>query len=284
VTKRTALDWLDAYTATYYYSPSQALWRALEAQTLGSEPFQGPSLDVGAFDGSFAAAWLGDRPAFDVGVDLHPKRTSYTDRAYRLLVSGDAERLPFPDETFRFVLCNSVVEHIRDDVKAIREMARVLRPSGALLMSSPSVYFHESLHTVQTARRHGDEAAARAAMAAIDSRAAHYRYRSLEEWTKILTDAGLQVTRHAYCIPPGAAASWERWDHLLMTRLFGRRLDRFLVSRKLASVVPTTLWKNLFRPMLQPDYLHAVAQQADPESIGANLVIGAVRNQSGTSS
>lgn len=281
---RTALDWLDAYTSIYFYSPSQALWRALEAQTLGSDPFQGPSLDVGAFDGSFAAGWLGDRPAIDVGVDLHPVPSGYTERAYRLVISGDAEHLPFPDRTFNFVLCNSVLEHIRDDVQAIQEIARVLRPGGTLLMSSPSVYFHESLHTVQAARKRGDEAAARAAIDAIDVRASHYRYRSLADWTTILTGAGLEITSHAYCIPPEAAASWERWDHILMTRVFGRRLDRFLVSRKLASVLPTSLWKNMFLPMLKPGYMRAVIQQSEPGSIGTNLAIKAVRSENGRSS
>jgi SAM-dependent methyltransferase len=269
---------------TFYYSPSQALWRALEAQTLGTDPIAGPSLDIGAFDGSFAATWLGDRPPMDVGIDLSPRRTPDTDRAYRLLIAGDAERLPFPNRAFNFVLCNSVVEHIRDDVKAIREMARVLRPGGTLLMSSPSVYFHQSLHTVEAARRRGDEAAARAAIAAVDERAAHYRYRSLEEWTDILSRAGLTITTYAYCIPPAAAAAWERWDLFFLRRVAGRSLSRHLVSRKMARIVPPALWKNLFRPMLQREYDRAVAAQSDPHSIGANIVIRAARNQNGSPS
>ena len=282
--ERTPRDWLDAYMTTFYYSPSQALWRALEAQTLGSDPIVGPSLDVGAFDGSFAATWLSDRPAMDVGIDLSPRRTPETDRAYRLLIAGDAERLPFPNRAFNFVLCNSVVEHIKDDVKAIREMARVLRPGGTLLMSSPSVYFHQSLHTVEAARKRGDEAGARAAIAAVDARAAHYRYRSLEDWTSILTRAGLTVTTHRYCIPPAAAAAWERWDLFFLRRFAGRSLSRHLVSRKMARIVPPALWKSLFRPMLRREYFKAVTQQADPQSIGANIVIRAVRNQNGPSS
>ena len=278
VSQRTPRDWLDAYASAYYFCPSLVLWRALEAQTLGTELITGPSLDVGAFDGSFSAAWLGDRPAFDVGIDLQPIRSRATDRAYRHLVSGDAQHLPFPDSTFNFVLCNSVVEHIPDDVEAIREMARVVRPTGTLLMSTPSVYFHESLDTVRKARQRGDEAGALALMAAIDKRASHHRYRPLKDWEQILDSAGLRMVAHSYCVPPGAAAAWERWDRLGIKRIFGRDLHGYLASRKLARVVPPALWKNLFRRMLEPGYMNAVAEQRVPEAIGVNLVMTAVKN------
>jgi SAM-dependent methyltransferase len=271
------MDWLDAYARTYYFCPSLALWRALEAQTLGEEVIRSPSLDVGAFDGSFAAAWLGNGAQFDVGIDLTPRRSRASTAAYKALVAGDAQHLPFPDSTFNFVLCNSVVEHIPDDLQAIHEIARIIRPGGMLLMSTPSVYFHDSLHTVREARKRGDEATARKQIAEIDKRAFHYRYRPLDEWKSILRDAGLSIDRHAYCVPPDAAASWERWDRRGLTRIFGRDMHGYIASRKLARIVPPALWANLFRIALKRDYVRAVEQQADRRSIGVNLVIRAER-------
>ena len=48
---------------------------------------------------------------------------------------GDATRLPFPDDTFDRVITSEVLEHIQDDVSAIAELARVLRPGGVVLFA-----------------------------------------------------------------------------------------------------------------------------------------------------
>ena len=45
---------------------------------------------------------------------------------------GDATRLPFADGTFDRVITSEVLEHIQNDVAAISELARVLRPGGTL--------------------------------------------------------------------------------------------------------------------------------------------------------
>ncbi len=54
-----------------------------------------------------------------------------------LAVRGDALRLPFPDSVFDKVICAEVLEHVPDDVSAMAELARVLRPDGQLAVSVP---------------------------------------------------------------------------------------------------------------------------------------------------
>ena len=53
-------------------------------------------------------------------------------------VCGDATALPFADASVDAVTLFDVLEHIPDDAGALREAMRVLRPGGALLMSSPN--------------------------------------------------------------------------------------------------------------------------------------------------
>ena len=45
----------------------------------------------------------------------------------------DIHQMPFPDNAFDTVLCNHVLEHVADDIQAMREIARVLRPGGLFL-------------------------------------------------------------------------------------------------------------------------------------------------------
>jgi SAM-dependent methyltransferase len=53
------------------------------------------------------------------------------------VVQGDALHLPFPDGAFDRVICSEVLEHIVEDVPAMRELARVLRPGGTMAITVP---------------------------------------------------------------------------------------------------------------------------------------------------
>jgi SAM-dependent methyltransferase len=50
---------------------------------------------------------------------------------------GDALALPFADGEFDRVVCSEVLEHIWDDVTAIKELIRVLRPGGTMAITVP---------------------------------------------------------------------------------------------------------------------------------------------------
>ena len=54
------------------------------------------------------------------------------------VVCGDATQLPFADGTFDGVVASEVLEHVQDDVGALAELVRVLRPGGALAVTVPS--------------------------------------------------------------------------------------------------------------------------------------------------
>ena len=53
-------------------------------------------------------------------------------------VRGDATRMPFPDGSFDKVIAAEVLEHIPDDWRALREIARVLRPGGQVAVTVPA--------------------------------------------------------------------------------------------------------------------------------------------------
>jgi SAM-dependent methyltransferase len=53
-------------------------------------------------------------------------------------VTGDALSLPFPDDSFDKIVAAEVLEHIPDDMAAMAELLRVLRPGGRLAVTVPS--------------------------------------------------------------------------------------------------------------------------------------------------
>ena len=46
--------------------------------------------------------------------------------------------MPFPEETFSLIVSHEVLEHVRDDVLAVREMVRVLQPGGRITLFVPN--------------------------------------------------------------------------------------------------------------------------------------------------
>jgi len=52
-------------------------------------------------------------------------------------VKMDIHQIPFGENHFDVVLCNHVLEHVQDDIKAMSEIHRVLRPGGFAVMQVP---------------------------------------------------------------------------------------------------------------------------------------------------
>jgi len=52
-------------------------------------------------------------------------------------VKADICNLPFEDNTFDFILCNHVLEHIPDDTKAMQELYRVMKVGGMGIFQIP---------------------------------------------------------------------------------------------------------------------------------------------------
>ena len=46
----------------------------------------------------------------------------------------DAKSLPYPDNTFDGLTSNSIVHHIHDSLRALKEMGRVMKPKGVVLI------------------------------------------------------------------------------------------------------------------------------------------------------
>jgi SAM-dependent methyltransferase len=101
-----------------------------------ARPFKA-ALDAGCGEGRFCRA-LKERHIHFAGID--PAR-QLIERARELDPLGDyrlasAEELPFPDESFDLVISYLTLIDIADFRQALREMTRVLRPDGTLLIAN----------------------------------------------------------------------------------------------------------------------------------------------------
>ena len=94
-----------------------------------------------------------------IGIDVSDQAVTFArcDGLF-FVVRGDLEHLPFAQECFDAVVSLDVLYHadIRDDCRALREIRRVLRPGGWLILNLPAYEWMRSAHDdfIQTARRY----------------------------------------------------------------------------------------------------------------------------------
>lgn len=60
------------------------------------------------------------------------------------MVKMDITNIQYPDDTFDVIYANHVLEHIPDDIKAMRELCRVLKPTGWAILQVP-IFQHKTL-------------------------------------------------------------------------------------------------------------------------------------------
>lgn len=101
-------------------------------------------LDVGCGSGIISSECI-NRGHRVVGFDLGRNFVKTCNQMFKtpksFFIPGDAESIPFADNTFDVVICTEVIEHLLDPQKTISEFYRVLKPNGTLLLSTPKKSF-----------------------------------------------------------------------------------------------------------------------------------------------
>lgn len=101
-------------------------------------------LDYGCAEGGYSEALLSHGASEVVGVDVQE------DRIKEAIASGipnatfhlfDGSRLELPDDSFDGAFVNEVLEHVADEQVSLRDIYRVLRPGGKLILISPNRWF-----------------------------------------------------------------------------------------------------------------------------------------------
>jgi len=127
--RRYAMENLRAHRSRFVRR-IEARRRARVARLVGSFD---RALDLGAEDGSLAAAWRGGG-RFTLLLDLDPAMLR---RAGAPSVAADSCRLPLAPASFDVVVLSAILEHVVSPEAAVDEAARVLKPGGRIVAYVP---------------------------------------------------------------------------------------------------------------------------------------------------
>ncbi|HEU4768995.1 MAG TPA: methyltransferase domain-containing protein [Pyrinomonadaceae bacterium] len=112
------------------------------------------------------------------GVDISEDAVAFCrDRGLDKVRLGAGEELPYDDATFDLVTALDVVEHMDNDLAGLKEMRRVLRPGGRVLLFVPTFMFLWGLQ---------------------DDVSHHRRRYRLSELRRVLEEAGFEIERTTY--------------------------------------------------------------------------------------
>ncbi len=90
---------------------------------------------------------------------------------------GNAEKMKFKSGEFDLIIASDVLEHFRNDYSAAKEWARVLKPSGKLIIFVPAFEILWSNHDVE---------------------AHHFRRYSSKAFRKVLENSGFKIEKFGY--------------------------------------------------------------------------------------
>jgi ubiquinone/menaquinone biosynthesis C-methylase UbiE len=175
-------------------------------------------LDLGA-----GAGWCSDllqrlnrrTVAVDIAHEMLAVTRERPTRAPILAVAGDMERLPFKDGVFDKAVCLSALHHVPDMRAALREIARVLTPTGVAVFSEPGVGHAERPGSVTATRDFG----------VLEQEVL------IDPFTEMCVEAGFRhanVCPIAYVIPEFelSAAEWRAWRRLAHSKRPIRALEK----------------------------------------------------------
>lgn len=95
-------------------------------------------LDIGAGHGDLISLM---RTQFDI----HSSACDYTDKLMKLqdvdvkIANLSVENLPYDDSTFDLVTCTEVIEHLEHYRATLRDIHRILKPDGTLVITTPNI-------------------------------------------------------------------------------------------------------------------------------------------------
>ncbi len=141
--------WQANYDSTTYITYNFIARREAVRRMLKKDTFSS-ALDLGCGAGDYFEILSSVSNRY-FGIDFSPNMIRQTRLNYinfpsqPICIVGDGEKLPFIDDSFDLICAIGFIEYFRDPNIVIREIARVLKPGGTLIMQSYQVDFYNKI-------------------------------------------------------------------------------------------------------------------------------------------
>jgi 2-polyprenyl-3-methyl-5-hydroxy-6-metoxy-1,4-benzoquinol methylase len=129
-------------------------------------------IDVGCGLGDVLAGLKGDFRLFGMDYAIsNVKAATHRLGGRAVIKQGSIYEIPFESDAFDVALCLEVLEHIEDDARGVRDIARVLKPGGFLIAAVPYTFYWPQYVALM----------------------GHFRHYTRESFSRLMEDNGLKV-------------------------------------------------------------------------------------------
>ncbi|MCC5950772.1 MAG: methyltransferase domain-containing protein [Acidimicrobiia bacterium] len=170
-------DLMAEVSQTHWWYRARRRWMAQELGPHLAVGARAYDIGCGTADAMATLRELGATPVVGTDLSAHVLGRVASRPEVPAVMVARAERLPFADRTASTLISMDVIEHLDDDVAALGEFRRVLRPGGAVFLTVPAYAWLWSEH---------------------DERAAHRRRYSRTTLVRVVEEAGFAVDRATY--------------------------------------------------------------------------------------
>lgn len=126
--------------ASYFANERQGMLRYIN-------PLSRKVLEVGCGHGRFGHLLKEAQEAHVTGIDISHEaiRVAKDNLDRAIALDLDVEPLPFDESEFDCIVCNDVLEHLRDPWSVVKRLSCLLKPGGELIASIPNIRHHKVL-------------------------------------------------------------------------------------------------------------------------------------------
>lgn len=221
-------------------SMSMSLWYNQWTLAHFDRYLTGDILEIGSGIGTFTRSLAGFGPVWAIDIDGHC--VSQTRKIRNSAVHagfGDIEKNTFffRQHTFDSIICLNVLEHIRDDARALKNMYALLNPGGVLILLVPA---HPEL------------------LGSIDKAIGHYRRYTKSSLIKTVDPAGFSILSVRRLNFFGALGWWFSGKILKQPTV---RPGKLMIFNLIAPVLLPV--ENFIEPPLGTSYLLIAQRRAE---------------------
>jgi len=179
-----------------------------------------PILDFGCGDGFFTETVFGKK-SIDVGLDLINSRAEEAEKKgiYKKVAFYDGKTIPYPDNYFKTVISNCVLEHISDLDVVLKEVYRVLKPNGIFMTTVMTTNWEKHLF--------GSKILGKIYVNWLRKKQEHFSLLSEQKWNSKLGKCGFTIKKTEGYISPKNANYLDLFHYLslpslIIYKLFGK--------------------------------------------------------------
>jgi SAM-dependent methyltransferase len=170
-----------------------AIERYFECEILSQKDFTRPILDIGCGEGMFAKILFDEK--IDVGIDPNQRELQRAVEygAYEELINCYGDDIPKESEVFNTIFSNSVLEHIPEINKVLKEANRLLSKSGKMYITVPTNLFDHYSMIFQILSLLGFTKIAERFRGFFNKFWAHHHYYDQKGWVELFKRNGFSV-------------------------------------------------------------------------------------------